>query len=124
MEQQAFFVDAAHDEIKTLYKTEAFKRSEEVSDVSYRLAYALLKGGETFEGQVEVKFTLSEQSAKSEDIFVDYRGEKVHKLVVNGNQVTSGTPFRDHRIYFDPAHLKAGPNSVSIRFTSKYVRDC
>ena len=54
-----FFVDAAHDEIKTLYKNEAFKRSEEVSNVNYKLSYSLLRGGETFEGQVEVNFTLS-----------------------------------------------------------------
>jgi len=43
-----YFVDAAFEESKTLYKKEAFKRSEEISNVSYRLAYALNRGGEAF----------------------------------------------------------------------------
>ena len=69
------FTDASADGVKTLYKTEAIKRSQEVSDVSYRLAYALLRGGETFHGYVEVNFTLTEASSKSDDIFLDYRGK-------------------------------------------------
>lgn len=118
------FVDAAQDGVKTLYKAEAIKRAGEVSDVSYRLAYALLRGGETFEGQVQVTFTLTADSAKSDSIFVDYRGEKVHSLVINDQSVAKGNPFRDHRVYFDPTYLKAGVNTAAIRFTSKYVRDC
>jgi hypothetical protein len=56
-----FFVDTAPaDDLKTLYRTEAMKRSEQVKDVSYRLAYALNRGGGTFQGQVEVTFSLAE----------------------------------------------------------------
>jgi len=43
---------------------------------------------------------------------------------VNDNKITTGNPFRDHRIYFPKEHLKLGVNKVTIRFTSKYVRDC
>ena len=119
-----FFSDPTTKEVKTLYKTEADKRSEQVSDVSYRLAYALNRGGETFHGKVEVSFSLTKQSAEADDIFVDYRGDKVHSLEINGNSVTTGNPFRDHRIYFDKQFLKQGENKVQVRFTSNYTRDC
>jgi len=46
--------------------------------------YALLRGGKTYQGQVEIAFTLTAASAKSEKIFVDYRGEKVLELFING----------------------------------------
>ena len=47
-----YFVDAAAKESRPLYKNEAFLRSEQVDNVSYKLAYALYKGGDIFQGQV------------------------------------------------------------------------
>ena len=99
-------------------------RSNFVSEVGYRLAYALPKGGKTFEGNVTVWFNLSAEGATSDNIFVDYRGEKVHTLTINGKDVSSGNPFHDHRVYFAKEHLAEGKNEVSIRFTTKIVRDC
>ena len=64
----------AADEIKSLYKKEAFERSGEVENVAYKLAYALNRGGETFQGQVQIKFELTHDSAESDNIFVDYKG--------------------------------------------------
>jgi len=83
-----------------------------VSAVSYKLAYALLRGGETFHGQVDIKFTLTDESAQSDKIFVDYKGERVLWLIVNGQKVTDGEPFRDHRVYFPINLLKEGENIV------------
>jgi hypothetical protein len=54
-----YFVDVAAKESRPLYKKEAYARSEQIENVSYRLAYALYKGGETFEGQVEIKFDIT-----------------------------------------------------------------
>ena len=68
------FEDAAADEIKTLYKQEAFERSRLVSDVEYKLAYALIPGGTTFEGNVVINFNLNEDGAKSDSVFLDYKG--------------------------------------------------
>jgi len=84
----------------------------------------LLRGGKNFHGQVEVKFSLSAESAKSDNIFIDYKGHKVLKLVINGTKVTDGEPFREHRVYFRKDLLKEGQNTVMIRFVSKYVKDC
>lgn len=77
-----------------------------------------------FHGQVEVNFNLSDESSKSDNIFIDYKGDKVLKLIVNGKQLTEGEPFREHRIYFPKDLLQEGKNTVVIRFVSKYVRDC
>ena len=115
------FVDASAEGVKTLYRTEAFERSAQVSNAKYRIAYALLRGGERFHGQSKITFDLKEVSDK---IFVDYRGEKLLSLKVNGNQITEGNPFRDHRIYFDQKHLVVGSNTVEVRYISNYVKDC
>lgn len=73
---------------------------------------------------MQITFNLTKQGADSDDIFVDYRGEKVLGLVVNGSQVKEGEPFRDHRVYFPKQDLKEGKNVVNLRFVSKYVMDC
>jgi aminopeptidase N len=46
------------------------------------------------------------------------------RLVINGTEVRDGTPFRDHRIYFPANLLREGKNLVTIRFVSRYVKDC
>jgi aminopeptidase N len=99
------------------------QRSKDISEVRYQIAYAMLRGGKNYHGQVKIQFTLN-KGADLDSVFVDYRGEKVLRLSVNGSQVTEGSPFRDHRIYFPSTLLQEGANEVEIRFVSKYVRDC
>ena len=91
---QGQFVDPTAEGVKSLYRTEAFSRSTYVENIRYRIAYALLRGGETFHGLSKINFTLSAQSIKDIEkndhkdiVFVDYRGEKVFSLVINGKKV-------------------------------------
>ena len=65
-------------------KEEIYQRSKDISNVSYKLAYALLRGGQSFHGRVEMSFTLTAEAAESDRIFCDYRGKEVRELVVNG----------------------------------------
>ena len=58
------------------------------------------------------------------DIFIDYQGEKIHRLSINGKDITTGDPFHDHRIYLPRDQLISVDNVVLVRFTSRYVRDC
>lgn len=115
------FKDKNFAEKKFLYKTEAFKRSGDVSRVSYKIGYALLKGGKQYHGRVEIKFSLSRVP---DDLFVDYHGDSVTGLCINGKDVNEGEPFRDHRIYFDQKYLQKGENIVHIGFVSNFVKDC
>lgn len=114
------FKDEGKDQLRTLYKTEAAKRAELISDVSYRIAYALLRGGKTFLGQVKVQFTMS----TVDDTFLDYAGETVHWIKVNGKSVEDYNPFANDKITIKKELLVKGVNTVEIKFESRYVRDC
>ena len=118
---QKHFTDPDCPDIVPLWEKEAMQRSKDISNVSYKLAYALLRGGENFHGQVEINFTLTEAK---DSIFADYKGQEVHKIIVNGNQVEDSKAYRNQKIYFPKEFLKSGENKVQIRFVSKYVRDC
>lgn len=114
------FKDEGTDSLRTLYKTEANKRSKMIQDVSYRIAYALIRGGKTFHGQVQVKFTLTEM----DDTFLDYAGESLSWVKVNGQEITDYNPFANDKINIKKELLKLGENVVEIKFESRYVRDC
>ena len=123
-EPSGVFRDATAAEHKYLFKAESIQRAKDVSNVSYKLTLALLKGGKTFHGHVSINFDLSAESSKSDNIFVDYKGKKLQKLVINGRRVTDGNPFREHRIYLPEKLLKEGANEIRVQFESSYVRDC
>lgn len=107
--------------MRTLYKTDAAKRASIVSDVQYQIAYSLLRGGKTFLGQVKIQFTMA---GEVEDTFLDYAGEAVHWIKVNGTKVEEGSPFANDKISLKKEHLVKGSNIVEIKFESRYVRDC
>jgi hypothetical protein len=44
------FKDEGTESLRTLYKSDANKRAKMIKDVSYRVAYALIRGGQTFHG--------------------------------------------------------------------------
>ena len=84
--QISFFKDEGKDELRTLYCKDALYRSSYIHDVKYRIAYALLPGGKTFHGSVQISFELDE--IPSENTFLDYTGQKVFLLEINGNKVS------------------------------------
>lgn len=88
------------------------------------MALALHRGGETFEGQVTIKFSLCHDFQNSDNIYADYKGEKVTRIDVNGSRITDKGVYRDHKIYFPSEYLKEGVNTVRINFVSKYSKDC
>ena len=113
--------------LATLYKKEALLRSEKIDNVSYRLVYAMLPGGKTFRGQVEISFNLKEtlnDGSMTEWAFLDYKGAAVHWVTNNGKDITGSTVFKDDRIYLCDDNLPVGTNKMVINFESTYVRDC
>jgi len=61
------------------------KRSQLVSDISYELAIALLRGGDNFHGSVQIQFSINDSYKEDEDeIFIDYKGERILDIFVNG----------------------------------------
>jgi aminopeptidase N len=112
--------DEGTDEMRTLYRTDANKRAEIIKDVSYKIGYALIRGGKTFHGQVLIKFTLS----SVEDTFLDYTGESLSWVRVNGKEITDYNPFANDKINIKKEYLVAGANEIEAKFESRYVRDC
>ena len=92
-----------------------------MSNVHYKMALALIKGGDNFFGHVVATFDLSETSPK---IFIDYKGRAIHSLRVNGVQVTEAGAFNKQRIFLPVECQKEGANLVEILFESEYVSDC
>ena len=72
--------------------------------MSYKIGLALPRGGKLYHGRVEIQFTLVNGNLP-DDLFVDYNGQTVTCLVINGTIVSKGNPFHDHRIYFDKEYL-------------------
>jgi hypothetical protein len=126
--------DPNHDGNRFLTKKEAAFRSQIVSDVHYTIALGLLKGGKTFNGKIKIEFKLSaiqerdfeDGQDNSQCLFIDYKGNLIRHIVVNGKALGKDTPnlWNNHRIYIPKANQKEGKNSVSVEFESKYVNDC
>lgn len=55
-------------------------------NVSYKLAYAIIRNGELFHGSIIIEFGLNADPDPGDYFFLEFKGEKVIKLVVNGNE--------------------------------------
>ncbi|EAS02835.3 peptidase M1 family aminopeptidase (macronuclear) [Tetrahymena thermophila SB210] len=93
--------------------------------INYNLHLALEKGT-TFRGLVEASF---ETLNLTEDLFIDFRGNDLFKIVINGNEISQDKPNFAH--VFDGLfiklplnHLKSNEkNTVTIVYQNKYADD-
>jgi aminopeptidase N len=118
------WVDAKHDQVRALTKTEAEARFKIISEVSYKLAFALVAGAKSFFGHTSVDFKLSEIN---EDVFFDFKGLAVHGLIVNGTRVeVKDFPdlFNSHKLKMPTKYLKVGQNHIEVSYQGEYVSDC
>ena len=70
-------VNPNHGSNNYLTKIEAGKRSENVSNVKYRIAFNLPKGGDSFLGHVSIDFDIkkrTENTPAEGQLFIDYKG--------------------------------------------------
>ena len=68
------FVDSAFSEARAIQRSDAFIRSSCISNVSYQLALALVRGGEDYQGQVIIRFQLG---YLGNDLALDYKGKQL-----------------------------------------------
>ena len=101
-----------------LTRTEAHRRAQRVSAVSYALDLALDAPEEGYRGKVVVEFDME----RPEATHLDYQGREVLDLKVNGATL-SARGHRNHRIPLPAASLRAGRNQVEVRFASAYDND-
>ena len=94
-------------------------RASLISKCSYDVTLALPKG-ENYFGHVICTFTLSALPTKP--LYLDFRGIKIGKLTINGNEVKENS-FKDHHITMAASYLSVGENTVSVSIFNKYRKD-
>ena len=102
----AVWKDALHDKERYLTKKEAADRAALVSDVSYKLTFALVANKDSFHGHQHAKFTLA--NAPSEDLFFDFKGRSISNLEINGVKLNSANHselFNGHKIHLPAKYL-------------------
>jgi aminopeptidase N len=122
--QQDVWQDAEHDKERFQTRVQADKRAAVVSEIFYKLTFALVALSDSYHGHQHVEFNLS---AVNDDVFLDYRGLGIHDLEINGKMVVK----KDHPLLFD-AHkiqlpkemLQVGKNVVNVKFHTPFVTDC
>ncbi len=98
---------------------EAQLRSKQVSAVDYQLYFRFTGGNAEYRAETTVAFTLESIPAK---LFLDFQGDKLEKLVVNGHPVKRAS-IENYRVYLAPEFLKIGRNHVAIRYTNQFDTD-
>ncbi|MCO4784184.1 MAG: ERAP1-like C-terminal domain-containing protein [Candidatus Cloacimonetes bacterium] len=98
-----------------LIKSEADIRSKIVlGDLNYKISLDVLENQSTYKGKIQVSFDLG---AKSDLLWLDFWGEEVSNLTVNGKQ--HSYIFSDDRIKLE--QMDAGDTVIDIDFVSKFT---
>ncbi len=98
-----------------LTREEAVARGARVGRVAYALELDLVAGSPTYRGAARLGFAVREPG----DLFLDFRGGSVDRLVVNGREVTPERP--GHRILL-PAGVLRPTTEVEVAWESEYDR--
>jgi aminopeptidase N len=106
-------------ENKYLSQEQAFKRSERVSDVNYKLNFNLT-GEESFSASSTINFDLSDNR---NPLTIDLNAAQVTSLIINDEAMAAEELEQNYNSWFItlPAKkLKQGSNKVSVSFTRKH----
>src|ERR1035437_7456276 len=96
-----------------LTQAEAEARAARVTTTSYQLALDILRGAETYRGDVTITFDL----AGDGNLFLDYRGKTIHRLTVNGAPLDPD--WTGYRLTL-PGDTLQQSNSVTIAYENDY----
>jgi aminopeptidase N len=96
----------------------ARERAARVSDVSYDLVFRLDGESPAYTGTVVASFALADPGR---DLTLDFNGGTVASVEINGAQ--TDTPYNGFYLTLPAAALRAGANSVRIRFSRPYSAD-
>ena len=91
----------------------ARQRAARVSDLRYRLSFALVPGAPSAAGTEDLSFTLRDAS---QPLLMDFRDGTLVALSVNG--AASGAKIENGHIELPAATLRQGENKVSATFTT------
>lgn len=93
-------------------------RSSRVADVEYDLSVDLSSSEDTFNGEVTIRFNLTDPSG---DLSIDFGGGTVRQILVNGHLL--GVEYNGFFISLPAGSLHSGSNSIFIEFEHLYGED-
>ena len=102
-----------------LSQEQAFKRSDRVSNINYKLNFSLT-GEESFSASSTINFDLADNN---NPLTVDLSEAKIANLVINGKTMAVNKLSKNYNNWFItlPAkQLKQGANTVTVSFTRKH----
>ena len=102
-----------------LSQEQAFKRSERVSNVSYKLNFNLT-GEESFSATSAISFTLTDNN---NPLTIDLNAANITKIIVNDSVMTVeqlNNSYNNWFITLPAKHLTQGTNTVTVDFTRKH----
>ena len=56
-------------------------------------------------------------------MFIDYYGNKIENLTINGNHIFNNNYYNKGRIYIEKKYLKIGNNFLKMNILNKYRND-
>ena len=88
-------------------------------EIDYKI-FLFLNKGELYEGLVHVSF----KTTSTENVFLDYCGDAITKLVLNGNELDSAAAYAHGKISLPAEHIRTeGFNLVEVAFANRYYND-
>ena len=100
---------------RSLKESEARKRTDSVSNVSYRLWFYFERDQDSYRGKVNITFDLK---GPSEDLFIEFNQGRILSFQVNHQSITA--KYDQHRIWLNDTPLKNGKNQIEIQFDRKF----
>ena len=117
LHETANFIPRAENQY--LSQEQAFKRSERVSKVAYKLNFSLT-GEESFSASSTINFNLSDNNTP---LTIDLNNGQITSLIINGNAMPAeqiANSYNNWFITLPAQQLKQGANTVAVNFRRKH----
>ena len=103
-----------------LFEKDAQHRASIIKqEIDYKIFLNLNKG-ELYDGLVHISFA----TASADGVFLDYCGDLVSKLLLNGNEIDPATAYASGKIHLPSEHIRVeGINLVEVSFANRYYND-
>jgi aminopeptidase N len=117
----AYLEDPEYKLTAILKKTEAVARKKHVRDVLYHFRIGV-RAGDYYIGNASIKFYIDAIPENMEELFLNCQVRAITDLTVNGHSNTDADSYKDHKIHLKADQLKAGWNSVEMKYFQIYSK--
>ena len=79
--------------------------------------------GKGYFGNIVVDFNLKKKPEAAQPLFMDYFGNSIDNLQINGKTMDSKKQFQNGTVILMSENLKLGANTVKMNFINEYRND-